>query len=269
MARTRSRAQGKMKSRPSNKGKRKGVQLETEDTCAGTGLEKGEVNELVLSEEEMIDTDTPLIDGVQEPLSPGASLKIIQRPSIVCYVLGVNPPLQIMEGFAKRMWGDKLDRVKLLSYGIYIIRFNNEEFRDQVLNGGFIFFNRRSVIMKPWNPNDTFSKEDVTRVPIWIQLEGLELKYWGEKSLFKIVGQMGKPIMVDAITKERERLSYPRILIEVSMDKKLPEMLEFEDEQGWNSSIGVKYEWKPSICTHCSGLGHIADDCRKGKVGKA
>uniref|UniRef100_A0A803QHQ4 Reverse transcriptase zinc-binding domain-containing protein n=1 Tax=Cannabis sativa TaxID=3483 RepID=A0A803QHQ4_CANSA len=45
-------------------------------------------------------------------------------------------------------------------------------------------------------------------------------------------------------------------------------MLEFEDEHGWNSSIGVKYEWKPSICTHCSGLGHIADDCRKRIVGK-
>ncbi|XP_060972357.1 uncharacterized protein LOC133038279 [Cannabis sativa] len=173
-----------------------------------------------------------------------------------------------MEGFAKRMWGDKLDRVKLLSFGIYIIRFSNVEARDQVLNGGFIFFNRRPVIMKPWNPNENFSKEDVSRVPIWIQLEGLELKYWGEKSLFKIVGQRGKPIMVDAITKERERLSYPRILIEVSMNQKLPEMLEFEDEHGWNSSIGVKYEWKPSICTHCSGLGHIADDCRKRTVGK-
>ncbi|KAM6542038.1 hypothetical protein CsatB_006485 [Cannabis sativa] len=173
-----------------------------------------------------------------------------------------------MEGFAKRMWGDKLDRVKLLSFGIYIIRFSNVEARDQVLNGGFIFFNRRPVIMKPWNPNENFSKEDVSRVPIWIQLEGLELKYWGEKSLFKIVGQMGKPIMVDAITKERERLSYPRILIEVSMNQKLPEMLEFEDEHGWNSSIGVKYEWKPSICTHCSGLGHIADDCRKRTIGK-
>ncbi|KAM6551376.1 hypothetical protein CsatB_001184 [Cannabis sativa] len=173
-----------------------------------------------------------------------------------------------MEGFPKRMWGDKLDRVKLLSFGIYIIRFSNVEARDQVLNGGFIFFNRRPVIMKPWNPNENFSKEDVSKVLIWIQLEGLELKYWGEKSLFKIVGQMGKPIMVDAITKERERLSYPRILIEVCMNQKLPEMLEFEDEHGWNSSIGVKYEWKPSICTHCSGLGHIADDCRKRTVGK-
>uniref|UniRef100_A0A803QHT0 Reverse transcriptase domain-containing protein n=1 Tax=Cannabis sativa TaxID=3483 RepID=A0A803QHT0_CANSA len=184
-------------------------------------------------------------------------------PSIVCYVLGSNPPLQIIEGFAKRIWGDKVDRVKLLSFGIYIIRFNSLKFRDQVLNGGFIFFNRRPVIMKPWNSNDTFKKEDVKNVPIWIQLEVLELKYWGEKSLFKIVGQMGKPIMIDAITRERERLSYPRILIEVSMDQTLPEMLEFEDEHGWNTSIGVKYEWKPSICTHCSGLGHVAAEYRK------
>uniref|UniRef100_A0A803QEQ8 DUF4283 domain-containing protein n=1 Tax=Cannabis sativa TaxID=3483 RepID=A0A803QEQ8_CANSA len=185
------------------------------------------------------------------------------KSSIVCYVLGSNPPLQILEGFAKRIWADMVDRVCLLAYGIFIIRFHSIEDRDKVVNGGYIFFNRRPVIMKPWDPNTNFRKEDVKNIPIWIQLEDLDLKYWGQKSLFKIVGQMENPIMVDEVTKSRDRLNYPRVLVEVKMDQELPTMLEFEDEHGMNTYVGVKYEWKPIKCTHCYGMGHGVDDCKK------
>uniref|UniRef100_A0A803Q0G9 DUF4283 domain-containing protein n=1 Tax=Cannabis sativa TaxID=3483 RepID=A0A803Q0G9_CANSA len=117
---------------------------------------------------------------------------------------GVNPPLHILEGFVNMIWKDKVDRVKMLSYGIFIIRFSSMEYRDKILNGGYIFFNMRPIIMKPWDPNVNFKKEDVQCVPIWIQLEDLELKYWSQRSLLKIVGQLGKPLMVDSVTKEME-----------------------------------------------------------------
>uniref|UniRef100_A0A803PLB8 DUF4283 domain-containing protein n=1 Tax=Cannabis sativa TaxID=3483 RepID=A0A803PLB8_CANSA len=161
------------------------------------------------------------------------------KPSLVCYVLGSNPPLHILEGFAKRKWSEKVDKVKLLAYGVFLIRFHSIEQRDEVLNGGHIFFNRKPVIMKPWDPNSSVKKEDVKLVPIWIQLEGLELKYWGEKSLFKIVGQLGKPIMVDAITRERERLMFPRILVEakkewvVKADNRAEPRKNTQDEDGF------------------------------------
>ncbi|XP_030507193.2 uncharacterized protein LOC115722193 [Cannabis sativa] len=150
----------------------------------------------------------------------------------------------------------------MLAYGVFLIQFNTLEIRDQVLNGGYIFFNKRPVIMNPWDPNTNFRKEDVKQVPIWVQLEDLELKYWGQKSLFKIVCQVGNPIMVDSVTKERERLNYPRVLIEVQMNQQLPNMLEFEDEFGSNCLVGIHYEWKPIICSNYSGLGHKIEDCR-------
>uniref|UniRef100_A0A803QNJ9 Reverse transcriptase zinc-binding domain-containing protein n=1 Tax=Cannabis sativa TaxID=3483 RepID=A0A803QNJ9_CANSA len=185
-------------------------------------------------------------------------------PSLVCYVLGSNPPLlHILEGFAKCLWGDKVDKVKMLAYGIFIIRFETIEIRDSILNGGYIFFNRRPVIMKPWDPKTNYKKEDIQKVPTWIQLEDLDLKYWGQKSLFKIVGQMGRPIMVDEVTKERERLNYPRVLGEVVMDQELPSMLEFINKHDMNIQVGVNNEWKPTICKHCFGMGHLTDDCKK------
>uniref|UniRef100_A0A803NKP7 DUF4283 domain-containing protein n=1 Tax=Cannabis sativa TaxID=3483 RepID=A0A803NKP7_CANSA len=157
---------------------------------------------------------------------------------IVCYVLGANPPLSIIDGFARRVWKDRIDKVGMISYGVFLIRFYTIEDRDNVLNGGYIFFNKRPVVMKPWNSDGNFKKENLNVIPIWVQLENLELKYWGERSLFKIIGQLGKPIMVDSITKER-------------------------DEHGYNTSVGVNYEWKTVFCEHCKGMGHKAIECRK------
>uniref|UniRef100_A0A803P1H3 DUF4283 domain-containing protein n=1 Tax=Cannabis sativa TaxID=3483 RepID=A0A803P1H3_CANSA len=128
------------------------------------------------------------------------------KPPIICYVLGANPPLAVFEGFVRRMWSEKVERVGLLSYGIYIIRFQSIEYRDEVLRGGYIFFNRRPVVMKEWEPSINVKKEDIRMVPIWVHLDDLELKYWGERSLYKIIGQIGKPIMVDEATKNREKL---------------------------------------------------------------
>ncbi|KAM6583735.1 hypothetical protein CsatB_010737 [Cannabis sativa] len=121
--------------------------------------------------------------------------------------------------------------------------------------------------MKAWDPNLNLQKEDIRIVPIWIQLEDLELKYWGQKSFFKIVGQLGKPILEDAITKERDKLTYPRVLIEVSMQQDFPDLIYFDNEHGNEVSVTDKYEWKPIVCKHCQGMGHTSEDCRR-KEGK-
>ncbi|XP_060965589.1 uncharacterized protein LOC133034512 [Cannabis sativa] len=183
--------------------------------------------------------------------------------TIFCYVLGANPPLSVIDGFARCVWKDKIDKVGMISYGVFLIRFYTIEDRDNLLNGGYIFFNKRPVVMKPWNPDCNFKKENLNVIPIWVQLENLELKYWGEKSLFKMIEQLGKPIMVDSITKERGKLMYPRIPIKVSIHQDLPDLIDFEDEYGYNTSVGVNYEWKPRVCEHCKGMGYKTIDCRE------
>ena len=65
--------------------------------------------------------------------------------------------------------------------------------------------------MKPWNSIKNFAKKDISVVPTWIQVKGLELKYWGDTCLFKILEQVGKPIQVDDSTKNREKLLFPRV----------------------------------------------------------
>ncbi|XP_062119155.1 uncharacterized protein LOC133832892 [Humulus lupulus] len=189
------------------------------------------------------------------------------QPSIVCYVVGANPPVGVLDGFVRRIWKENVDKVGVLSRGVFIIRFCNLEFRDRVLNGGYLFLGKKPMVMKPWNPVDDFTKEDITVVPTWIQLGGLDIKYWGEKYLFKIVGQIGKPIQVDSITKYRDRLHYPRILIEISMDQQFPATISIVNEFDQEIDIQVEYEWVLVVCKNCSGIGHDAQVCRKKTQG--
>ena len=107
----------------------------------------------------------------------------------------------MIEGFFKRIWKEKVDTVKSPKRGIFVVRFHDVETRDAILHGGFIFFNRRPVIMKAWDSKINIQKHEVRNVPIWIQMENLDLKFWGEKSLYKIVGRIGNIIQVDSFTR--------------------------------------------------------------------
>lgn len=52
--------------------------------------------------------------------------------SIICYVLGDNPPIQAMEGFFRRIWRTfKVDKVALINKGVYLVRFSTMGSRDR------------------------------------------------------------------------------------------------------------------------------------------
>ncbi|KAM6560519.1 hypothetical protein CsatA_029758 [Cannabis sativa] len=56
------------------------------------------------------------MDDIEEEMS-------CWRSAIVYYVLGANPPLLVLEGFARRIWKDKVDKIGMISYAIFLIRF--------------------------------------------------------------------------------------------------------------------------------------------------
>ena len=95
------------------------------------------------------------------------------------------------------------------------------------------------------------------------------MKYWGEKSLTKIVSSFGKFLQMDQATLNKERLMFARLLIEVRMDQKFLDMIQFKNENGVIVEQKVFYAWKPIKCVNCNGYGHMKDDClRKYKQKK-
>ena len=96
-------------------------------------------------------------------------------------------------------------------------------------------------------------------------MPGLDFKYWGVKSLNKVVGAVGKFLKEDQITKNRENLSFARLLVEVTVDQDFSGILQFKNEKGAVVEQKVYYPWKPITCMQCHGYGHSKKDCIKKK----
>ena len=89
----------------------------------------------------------------------------------------------------------------------------------------------------------------------------MDLKYWGEKCLFKLVSEIGKLVKLDQATTYKDRLNFARILVEVMVDQHFSNSISFENEKGCIIKQMVGYERKPITCENCHGIGHEVEQC--------
>ncbi|XP_056695400.1 uncharacterized protein [Spinacia oleracea] len=158
-----------------------------------------------------------------------------------------------------------VDEVALVGKGIFLVRFTTMENCAKILQGGTQFFDSKPLILKPWSPDINYAKEDVKTLPIWIKLSDLDVKYWGDKSMFKIAGQVGTPIKVDQATMHRDKLMFTKILVDVKIDQHFPSVIQFVNEKGVIVDQKVTYDWLPHSCTNYKGIGHKAEVCKQAK----
>lgn len=76
----------------------------------------------------------------------------------------------------------------------------------------------------------------------------------GEKSLFKIAGQVRKAFRVDQATKNRDKLMFAKVLVEVNLGQVYPKIIQFVNEKGTIVDQPVEYYWLTTICSYCKGL---------------
>ncbi|XP_074304161.1 uncharacterized protein LOC141638873 [Silene latifolia] len=181
----------------------------------------------------------------------------------MCYVLGANPPSHVIGGFVRRFWRNlSIDKVVFKPNGICLVRFKKMEDKEVVLSGDPCFFDNKPFIVKSWSINEPVVRDKVDVVPIWVRFYNLDLKLWGA-ALTKIAGLVGKPICPDTTTNDREFLGFARFMGEVQMGHQLPDFVEFFDENRVLVKQPVHYEWKPTVCTSCHGMGHESGLCKK------
>ncbi|KAL2938196.1 Protein SEY1 [Bienertia sinuspersici] len=148
--------------------------------------------------------------------------------AVVCYVLGANPPFSVMNGYCQRFWGKKgLEKVSMVGRGLFPVRFNTMEQCERVLTGDPQFLDYKPLITKKWDPDMELHKESVKTIPIWIRFPNLELKYWGSKCLHKLGDSIGTTLKIDQVTLNKERLAYARLLVEVGLNRDLPDKVCF------------------------------------------
>ncbi|XP_074293387.1 uncharacterized protein LOC141620408 [Silene latifolia] len=179
------------------------------------------------------------------------------KQALYGYVLGVNPPREVLDGFLRRTWqAYEVSKISFVPNVLFMVRFGKAEHLQLVLKNGMFLFNRKPLILRAWDPNDKISKIKVKAVLIWVKLVGLDLKFWGAKCLEKLASLIGKFVRIDDLTVECTLLGFARVLVEVEIDQKFPTRIDFEDELGKDIHVAVEYDWLPITCAKCKGIGH-------------
>lgn len=158
-----------------------------------------------------------------------------------------------------------IDKISQVNREVFLVRFHSVESKLKVVEDGVQMFDKKHVVVKPWKSEIDMKKEMVDKIPVWIQLTGLDIKYWGKRALTKIDGLVGKPLRVDKATTKNERLSFARVLEKISLNHKYPSMIMFENEHGKIVEQEIHYEWKPTLCLKYKNFGHDLKECRKQK----
>ena len=84
--------------------------------------------------------------------------------------------------------------------GVYLFMFEYKVGIDHVLDRCPWLIRNSPLILKKCSPNVSFTKNEVTKVPVWIKLHNAPLLTYSKDSLRLIATQVGKPIMLDAFT---------------------------------------------------------------------
>ncbi|XP_074271466.1 uncharacterized protein LOC141595400 [Silene latifolia] len=130
--------------------------------------------------------------------------------------------------------------------GIFLVRFKDIKDREAVLQVGHFMFDNKPLIVRPW-------------MQMWsLQKQMLRI------CLPAIAGLVGKFQRADQATIDKTRLGFARVMIEVTVGQQFPGKVKFLDERGQIVSLDVEFEWKPTICSKCKGIGHEQATCRTG-----
>ncbi|XP_071723320.1 uncharacterized protein [Rutidosis leptorrhynchoides] len=148
---------------------------------------------------------------------------------------------------------------------LFLLNFGFEDGKHNALNGGSLTFNNRPLLLKEWKSSMDFGMDVVKKVPVWIKLPILPLVFWQPLFFSKIGSVLGKPLIVDQVTTQQQRLGYARISVKIDINGPFPPSVKLVDERKYEYVQWLEYEW---ICVKCSNFqkhGHNADKCRVGR----
>uniref|UniRef100_A0A803NJE0 DUF4283 domain-containing protein n=1 Tax=Cannabis sativa TaxID=3483 RepID=A0A803NJE0_CANSA len=153
------------------------------------------------------------------------------KSSIVCIVLGANPPFRVFEGFIKRIWENLgIEKIVRMHSGFTLVSFRDEATSDIILETVVIHFDKKPVVLRPWTA-DLDTAQMVKSVSVWVRLNGLGLQYWGKKNLSALLSTIGKLIMVDKVMLERSMIKFARVLVDVEVSDNPPKSISFVNER--------------------------------------
>ncbi|XP_075104760.1 uncharacterized protein LOC142178874 [Nicotiana tabacum] len=163
--------------------------------------------------------------------------------ALIGYVIGGNPTFKEMLKLVYGVWTSvSTPHVFLHNNGYFSFKFDNKEDKEAILKQGPYTFNYTPFIPKQWDPEFQMNKEPTQPVPIWVMFPNLPIQFWAPGNLGRISSCMGKPICIDKLTAQEQRIAYARILIEMDISQPLPESISLELPDGTHYSQNIEYK---------------------------
>lgn len=96
-----------------------------------------------------------------------------------------------------------VEKVGMVRKGVFIVKLLDKLARDKACEISGVIFDRKPFISKPWRVKMSLEKDDLSTIPIWVQLPALPMEYWGERCIRKIEGNLGNVLKVDNAYKKQ------------------------------------------------------------------
>lgn len=186
------------------------------------------------------------------------------QSSLVGYFLDRKVNYMTVKSIVCKIW-EKFGITDVLSNedGFYFFLFNNDDAYKRILDSGPWHIGGRLMILKKWEPQMCLVKDQLNRIPIWVQFYNLPLEYWTAPGLSYVASAIGRPLYADSMTEKCKRLSYARVCVEVEVGAFLPSSFWLRLGNGKEVEIKAHYPWKPLQCLDCKVFGHNGVGCPK------
>ncbi|PKI70158.1 hypothetical protein CRG98_009446 [Punica granatum] len=108
----------------------------------------------------------------------------------------------------------------------------------------------------PNSPQFTEQDLSMRKMPIWVQLRKIPLKYFHPKGISYLASAIGKPLYMDKATAIRSRLDHAKVCIEVEVEKQILEIITVDLGNNYTVNVLVDIPWLPDKCDRCNVFGH-------------
>ncbi|WOK94310.1 hypothetical protein Cni_G03012 [Canna indica] len=174
---------------------------------------------------------------------------------------GKTPALELVRNLMPKLW--KLNgscKIVDLASGFFAFKFNEENYYWKVYAEGPWFLRGQALSLIQWRENFQPMKEEISVVPVWIQMPGLPLEFMNQEILLQLAAVIGRPVKIDEYTKACDRGKFARICIQMNLKKPIEQGFWVETK-GYKFFQTVAYENLLNICYCCGRIGHKEEVC--------
>ena len=201
-----------------------------------------------------------MVTPSEEVLSQGVRL---WENSLVGQLIDAKLLYTVIYRLIEKIWGRiEMPTIILMENGLICFQFKRPSSIEWIVSHGPWHLRGKPMLLRKWIPGIVPETFVFDSVPIWIKLGRIPLELWADAGLAAVASVIGKPLSFDLATKERHRLSYACICVELYVDSTMPTERTV-NLRGEEFIVTVSYEWKSRKCNMCRSFGHLQSTCPK------